>query len=159
MVSAFISPALIAVLVLIGVLHLAWALGIYFPCANEQELARTVVGRRGITKMPSSKAMAFVAFCLFFAAYWAALLGGHLHLPFGEQVSKLLMAGVGGVIGLVFLGRGIIGVLPAFERAAPEMPFLELNRRVYSPLSFILGIGFILMVLALPNWSWRLGLG
>ena len=68
----------------------------------------------------------------------------------------LVLAGLGA--GTVFLGRGIIGVLPAFERSSPESPFLTLNRRVYSPLSFLIGLGFILLVLSLPNWSWRLGI-
>ena len=157
--TVFLSPVLIGVLVLIALLHVAWALGSHFPCANEQALARTVVGRRGITKMPSARASAFVAICLFFAAYWAALLGGKVGLPIGEPATKWLTALVGGLIGVVFLGRGIIGILPAFERASPEMPFLKLNRRLYSPLSFLIGVGFILLVLAMPNWSWRLDFG
>jgi hypothetical protein len=48
--------------------------------------------------------------------------------------------------------------LPAFERALPEQPFLTLNRRFYSPLIILIGIGFALLTLALPHWSWRLGL-
>ena len=160
MVAVIISPVLIAVLVAIGALHLLWALGSHFPCANEQELARTVVGRRGITKMPSPAACAFVAFWLFAAAGWAALLGEMIHLPIhNNTLSKGIVAIVGLLAGLVFLGRGIIGILPAFERASPELPFLKLNRRIYSPLSFLIGLAFLLLVIALPNWSWRLGLG
>ena len=74
------------------------------------------------------------------------------------MLQKAVMVLAGLTAGMIFLGRGIIGVLPAFERSAPELPFLTLNRRVYSPLSFLLGLGFILLVLSLPNWSWRLNL-
>ena len=136
MFAPITSLILVSILVALGVLHLLWALGSSFPCANEQALARAVVGRRGITKMPSSLSCAGVAFCLFAAAVLAGLAAA-----------------------LVFLGRGIIGVLPAFERSAPELPFLSLNRRVYSPLSFLIGLGFLLLVISLPNWSWRFGGG
>ncbi|HBX94222.1 MAG TPA: hypothetical protein DEG79_15400, partial [Hyphomonas sp.] len=91
-------------------------------------------------------------------AVLAAWLGGYFSLPLPSVIQKgvLVLAGLGA--GTVFLGRGIIGVLPAFERSSPESPFLTLNRRVYSPLSFLIGLGFILLVLSLPNWSWRLGI-
>jgi Protein of unknown function (DUF3995) len=158
MIAPIISPILVAVLLLLGCLHMLWAFGSNFPCANEQALARAVVGRRGITKMPSSLSCLIVALCLFAAAVLAALLGGYFSLPLPSLVQKgaLLLAGL--TAGIVFLGRGIIGILPAFERSAPELPFLTLNRRVYSPLSFLIGLGFILLVLSLPNWSWRLGI-
>mgnify|MGYP001487721462 CR=1 FL=1 len=158
MIVPIISPLLIGVLFLLGCLHALWAAGSTFPCANEQALARAVVGRRGITKMPSGRACLMVAVCLFAAAGLAALLGGYFTLPLPLLLQKAVMVLAGLTAGMIFLGRGIIGVLPAFERSAPELPFLTLNRRVYSPLSFLLGLGFILLVLSLPNWSWRLNL-
>lgn len=159
MLAATVSLILVSVLVALSALHLLWAFGSSFPCSNEQTLARTVVGRRGITKMPSSLSCAAVAVCLFAAAGLAGLLGGHvfpLEMPF---LQKAVLAISGLAAALVFLGRGVIGILPAFERSAPELPFLRLNRRVYSPLSFLIGIGFVLLVISLPNWSWRLAGG
>jgi len=158
-VSQFVSPILTGVLTLLGVLHLIWALGSHFPCANEQALARAVIGRRGITKMPSPMACAFVAFWLFAAAVWAALLGGLISNPLQAGVSKWGMTILGLLAGLVFLGRGIIGILPAFERASPELPFLKLNRRIYSPLCLLIGMGFMILVFSIPNWTWRFNLG
>ncbi len=73
-------------------------------------------------------------------------------------VSKWLVAAAGAGAALIFMGRGVLGVLPAFERALPEQPFLSLNRRFYSPLIFLIGAGFALLTLALPYWGWRLGL-
>ncbi|MDX1292873.1 MAG: hypothetical protein R3265_08685, partial [Hyphomonas sp.] len=92
------------------------------------------------------------------AAFLAGVLGGFVPLSLPPLVQKALSVLSGLLVGTIFLGRGIIGILPAFERSAPEMPFLTLNRRLYSPLSFLIGVGFILLVLSLANWSWRLGL-
>lgn len=158
MIAPIISVFLIVILLALAGLHVLWACGSSFPCANEQALARAVVGRRGITKMPSALSCMAVACCLFAAAFLAGFLGGFVPLSLPPLVQKALSVLSGMLVGMVFLGRGIIGILPAFERSAPEMPFLTLNRRLYSPLSFLIGVGFILLVLSLANWSWRLGL-
>lgn len=153
MLIEVVSYVLVVVLAAIALLHLGWALGLSFPCANEQSLARTVVGRRGITRMPSKSASLFAAICLAVSAYWAWRLGWH---PDAHE-AKWFLGPVGLIIGFVFVARGVIGVLPAFERTMPEQPFLRLNRRVYSPLAFMIGLGFVLLAFSLPNWAWRLG--
>ncbi len=153
MLVELVSNVLVVLLAAIALLHFAWFLGLSFPCANEQSLARTVVGRRGITKMPSKLATLFVVFCLLIAGYWAWRLGAH---PDADD-AKWYLGPIGLLIGFIFAARGVIGILPAFERAMPEQPFLKLNRRFYSPLAFLIGVGFILLALSLPNWSWRLG--
>ncbi|KCZ94192.1 DUF3995 domain-containing protein [Hyphomonas johnsonii] len=152
MIAQTLSLFLAALLAVIGLVHLAWAFGSTFPYANEQALARAVVGRRGITRMPSMAASAFVAACLLGAAVWALMLGRVVVLP----VSTWLLLPGGLALSGIFLFRGIIGVMPAFERALPEQPFLSLNRRIYSPLCVLIGIGFLGLVFALPNWTWRL---
>jgi len=48
-------------------------------------------------------------------------------------------------LALVFLGRGVEGYLPAMAKA--EQPFPQLNRRYYSPLCLVLGLGFLVLVL------------
>jgi len=87
------------------------------------------------------------------AAVVAVMMGG-----FSESVpdSKPWLAPAGLLLAVVFLGRGIAGVLPAVERAAPEQPYLSLNRRIYSPLCALVGASFLFLTLALPNWSTRL---
>jgi hypothetical protein len=141
------------VLVAAGLLYLLWAAGVTFPFASEQALARSLIGRRGITRVPSRAAFVYLAVLLIAAALAAFLLG-----DYSEAVpqSKPFLAPVGLLLALVFLGRGVAGVLPAFERAAPEQPYLSLNRRIYSPLCFAAGLGFLFLTLALPNWSARL---
>lgn len=144
---------LAAVLGVAGLFYLGWAAGLSFPFANEQALARSVIGRRGITRVPSRRAFLYLAVLLFAAALAAHLLGG-----FGENVpqSKPFLAPVGLLLAATFLVRGVAGVLPAFERGAPEQPFLTLNRRLYSPLCVLSGAAFLYLTLALPNWQARL---
>ena len=154
MIATWIALVLAAILAITGLLHALWGFGVTFPADSEEKLARMVVGRRGITRMPSMTACLFVAACLFAAAALALMLGRVVPMI----GSKWLVALAGAGAAFVFLGRGIFGVLPAFERAAPEQPFLLLNRRFYSPLIFLIGVGFALLTLALPYWSWRLSL-
>ena len=71
------------------------------------------------------------------------------------QLPQVLTFAGGAVLTAVFGLRGLLGVFPAFEKMAPEQPFLSLNRRYYSPLCLAIGIGFALLVVAMPNWGWR----
>lgn len=140
------------ILAAIALLHLAWAAGSTFPCKDELSLARTVVGTRGIEKMPPRWASLVVAICLLGASVWALALRG-----LGPVQLPQVLAFLGGsALTTIFGLRGIAGVLPAFERMSPEQPFLKLNRRVYSPLCFLIGIGFGLLTVAIPNWGWRI---
>lgn len=151
--AAIVGDFLAILLAGAGLLYLVWASGVTFPFANEQSLARSLIGRRGITRVPSRAAFLYIAVLFFAAATAAFLMGGY-----SEAVpqSKPFLAPVGLLLALVFLGRGIAGVLPAFERAAPEQPYLSLNRRLYSPLCVLAGLGFLFLTLALPNWTARL---
>lgn len=151
--AAIVGDFLAILLAGAGLFYLVWAAGVTFPFANEQSLARSLIGRRGITQVPSRAAFLYIAVLFFAAAAAAFLMGGY-----SEAVpqSKPFLAPIGLLLALVFLGRGIAGVLPAFERAAPEQPYLSLNRRLYSPLCFLAGLGFLFLTLALPNWTARL---
>jgi hypothetical protein len=135
----------------IGVLHILWAARLTFPFRDEQALARAVIGRRGIADMPKTETCLLVAAIFLATAALAIALG----YSYDNAHTKWPLAFTGLFTGQVFLFRGLIGVLPAFERALPEQPFLRLNRKLYSPLSAAIGIGFITLVLSLPNWSWR----
>jgi hypothetical protein len=147
-----VGICLAVLLAVVGLLYLAWSAGVTFPFANEQSLARSLIGRRGITRVPSRAAFAYIGLLCLAAAAAAFLMGGY-----SEAVpqSKPFLAPFGLLLALVFFGRGVVGVLPAFERAAPEEPYLSLNRRLYSPLCVLAGLGFLFLTLALPNWSAR----
>ena len=150
--AVIVGEILALILAAASLLYLLWAAGLTFPFANEQALARSLIGRRGITRVPSRRSFLYMAFLMLCAAVAAYLLGG-----FNEAVpqSKPFLAPVGLLLGLVFLGRGIAGVLPAFERAAPEQPYLSLNRRIYSPACALVGLAFLFLTVSLPNWSAR----
>lgn len=141
------------VLILIGLVHLVWAAGSTWPYKDEAHLAKAVVGSRDVEKMPPKYASAFVALCLFGAAAVPLLIRGIN--PFG--IPKIIVFFGGVLLAGIFGLRGVLGVLPAFERMAPEQPFLSLNRKFYSPLSVLIGMSFALLVLSMPNWTWRLG--
>lgn len=151
--ASLVATVLAMSLAAAGLLYWLWAAGLTFPFPNEQALARSIIGRRGITRVPSRRTFLYLGTLLFVSAAAAYLMGN-----FSEVVprAKPFLVPVGLFLSAVFLGRGIAGVLPAFERAAPEQPYLSLNRRIYSPLCGLAGIGFLFLTLALPNWSWRL---
>jgi hypothetical protein len=150
--AVIVGEILALILLATSILYLLWAAGFTFPFANEQALARSLIGRRGITRIPSRLSLLYMAFLMLASATAAYMLGG-----FSEAVpqSKPFLAPVGLLLGLGFLGRGIAGVLPAFERAAPEQPYLSLNRRIYSPACALVGIAFLFLTVSLPNWSAR----
>jgi hypothetical protein len=92
--------------------------------------------------------------CLLLAAAGAAVTMG-----FFSQAGALvryIMFPVGLLLSGVFIIRAIVGILPAFERSAPMQPYLTLNRRLYSPLAALLGLGFLALTLSLADWSGHL---
>lgn len=149
-----ISLLLATVLLAITTAHFTWAAGQTWPCKTETSLARTVVGTKGIKHMPSRWVTAGIGAGLLLAAIWALFL--RQILPFSPPRLVILIGGM--ALAYVFVLRGVLGVLPSFERIAPEQPFVRLNRIFYSPLSLVIGAGFVLLVAAWPNWTWRLGL-
>ncbi len=128
-----LSLVLSAVLIVLAALHLLWALGWWFPLAEERALARAVVGARGIERMPGAVPSSLVVVALLFAAAWP-WFG-----PSGLKTSGLA------ALTLVFLGRGAASYLPAWRRIVPEQPFATLDRRAYGPLCLALGAGFLIL--------------
>jgi len=134
-----IGLALTAVLAAIAGLHAIWAARIWWPVRDEAALARTIAGFRGIDRMPGMLPSVAVA-----AAVLASLLlvadlswaSGLTHLPAWVVRSASALAG------LVFLGRGVIGFTPFWAKLTPEEPFRTLDRRYYSPLCILIGLGF-----------------
>ena len=65
-----IAAALAVVLAALAVLHGLWAIGVWWPIRDEAALARAVVGRPGITRMPGAVPSALVVVALLWAAAW-----------------------------------------------------------------------------------------
>ena len=123
------------VLLTVGVLHLLWAIGIWWPIRDESALARATIGSFGVTKMPGAVPCALVAVALFFAASLP-------HTP-NFPAQSTLMTGAA----FVFLARGLAGFTTQWRRLCPEQPFADLDRRYYSPLCVLLGLGLTILVL------------
>lgn len=141
-----VSGALTSALGLILLIHLVWAAGSTWPCADEATLARTVVGRRGISRMPPRMASALVAAGLFALALIPPVIRNVAGLPALLLAAKA--AGLGAA--LIFLARGTIGYLPFWRRTMSEEPFARLDKSFYSPLCLVLGLAFLAVVIGAP---------
>jgi len=121
-------------LIVIAAIHLLWALGYWWPIADERSLARAVVGTKGIEKMPGAVACSLVVVALMFAAAWP-------WFPDSALKSSGLFA-----IAVVFQLRAIATYSTMMKRMCPEQPFRRLNETYYAPICIAFGI--IFMVLA-----------
>jgi hypothetical protein len=139
-VSMLISALLCVVLLAISFAHLMWSLGVKWPTKDEALLARTVTGFEGATKMPPRWMSLGVAVLTFAACVWALALADH-------DGGGPLLTLIGVALGAVFLARGVIGYTARWQKKTPEEPFRTNDRRVYSPLCIVLGVGFLALVL------------
>lgn len=130
-----------AVLTLLALLHAAWALGSTWPAADEETLAKTVVGRRGILTMPPPEASSTVAVLLLAISVWPLWRTAQVSIPIPEAAG--LVAGWGLAFG--FAARGTLGYVGKWRRLMCEQPFATYDQRLYSPLCFLLAIGFALL--------------
>lgn len=122
-----LSAALAAGLLLLGGLHLLWALGVWWPWRDERDLVRTVVGVAGAERMPGPIPCALVAVACFVAAslpWWPP--------GWARQVALVLFAAA-------FLLRGALPWLRPWRRVAPQQPFASLDRAIYGPVCLLLG--------------------
>jgi hypothetical protein len=125
-----LAVILSVVLLAIAALHLLWGIGFWWPIRDEAGLARAVVGRAGITRMPGAVPCASVGTALMVLASW-------LYLP---QEIWFVRAGTGIAAG-VFVLRGIAAWVPAFQRITPEPAFRRLDTALYGPLCLAIGAG------------------
>lgn len=135
LLAALIFVPLLAV----AISHLVWAAGGTWPIHNEELLAKAVVGRPGIARMP--RAASLLVAILILGAGIAALA---LADPVGGGPVLTL---VGMLLAAVFLVRGIAGYSARWRRAFPEEPFATLDRKTYSPLCLFIGSGFLLLAI------------
>ncbi len=127
-----------AMLIAIAALHLLWALGCWWPVRDETSLARSVVGARGILRMPGAIQTSLVVVALLFTIRWLWLI---------LAVDHWLVTLVGVAIAGVFLLRGAASYAGIMARLAPEEPFATLDRRWYAPLCLGLGLGILIVTL------------
>jgi hypothetical protein len=135
--------ALSLILGTIAALHAAWAARIWWPVRDEASLARTIAGFRGIERMPDilpSLAVTTVLFACMLLAADMSVAPGLTKLP------HMLIAVATAGASMVFLARGLAGFTSFWARLTPEQPFRTLDRRYYSPLCILIGIGLATLV-------------
>ena len=130
-----LSVALTAGLLAVALVHLLWALGVWWPLGEERALVRAVVGVAGAERMPGPIPCGLVAAGCALAAsvpWW----------PEGwvRQVALALGSGA-------FLLRGLMPWMRPWRRVALQEPFARLDRAVYGPLCVLAAAGFLLLFL------------
>ena len=133
-----LAIGLAAAVAAIGLLHLAWGLGLRWPGTDEASLAAMVVGRTRGGRMPSRPLTFLVAAAILAGAALVVAVSAP-GLPAG--LFGLALAGYVAV-DLVFLLRGVAGFIPAVWRYAEGTPFHRLNQLYYSPLCLLIAAGF-----------------
>ena len=135
MIEVYTSLIAAIALIGIGLIHVYWAGGGYFPGKDANSLAQTVVGGRSDMAMPPVLACLTVAGLLFIAAWLVLVVGGAAPSIVSLELHKLAAFALYAVLFL----RGAGGFFDA--RLRPETrgsPYERLNLIFYSPLCLIL---------------------
>jgi hypothetical protein len=135
--SMLVAALVFVPLLAVTIACLLWALGAGWPIRDRELLARTVVGRPGVRRVPRLAAL---------LAALLALAAGIIALSLADHESGgawLTLLGL--ACGALFLARGAAGFSPGWRATFPEEPFAGLDRRLYSPLALGLGLGFLLL--------------
>lgn len=117
----------------VSALYFQWSRGSHWPEASEEALARAVVGD-GRRHMPSRLVCLAASFVLAMVAVWPlCVMGGATDLPVAQTSV---------VIGGMFVGRGLAGYVPRWRALFSDEPFATRDRRFYSPLCIVVGLGY-----------------
>jgi hypothetical protein len=125
-------------LLAVALANLIWSLGGTWPIRDRALLAKTVVGRQGVTGVPKPTAL-LVSIGALAAGIIALSLADH-------EAGGLWLTFLGALLGAGFIARGVLGYTDGWRARYPEEPFATLDRRNYSPLSLFIGAGFLLLV-------------
>jgi len=138
-----VTIILVATFLAISIIHGVWGFQVWWPERDEQKLARTIVGRRGIKRMPAPVQCFAVTAIMFGAAILILLLGGFWSLPI-LPFWLIRWAAIALAAGLLL--RGLIGFTGFWARLLPEEPFRTYDRRYYSPLCLLLAVGIVVLM-------------
>ncbi|MBN9316520.1 MAG: DUF3995 domain-containing protein [Devosia sp.] len=137
--SMFVAALIFVVLLTVAIACLMWAIGAPWPIRDPALLARTVIGRPGVTRVPKLASLAVAIL---------ALAAGILALSLADHTAGdwwLTLIGV--LLAAIFFGRGALGYTEGWRARFSEQPFATLDRKNYSPLCIALGVGFLLLVI------------
>ena len=137
--SMLIAALIFVVLLAVAIAHFLWSIGSRWPIRDPELLARTVVGKPGVTRVP--KFASFIVSLLVLAA-------GVLALSLADHTAGgwwLTLLGV--LLTAVFIGRGALSYTSGWRARFPTEPFATLDRKNYGPLCFWIGAGFLILVI------------
>lgn len=137
--SMFIAALVFVVLLAVAIAHFLWAVGSPWPIRDPALLARTVIGKPGVTRVPRLAALV-VSLLVLAAGVIALALADHTGGGVGLTLLGILLAAI-------FLGRGILGYTKGWRAMFSEEPFATLDRKNYSPLCLAIGVGFVILVI------------
>lgn len=132
----------LAILLFLGIgaaaaVHALWGLGSTWPEANEEALARSVVGD-GRRRMPPAWQCFAVAALLALVALWPFVMIGRSEVP--------LVLAASFVIAGLFIARGFAGYSPRWRGLFRDEPFATRDRRYYSPYCLLMGVGYLALL-------------
>jgi hypothetical protein len=136
-VKVVLAVALCAVMSAVALVHFNWGRGSHWPAASEEALARAAVGD-GRRRMPPPAACFAVAALVQAMALWPLVCLGHVHEVWANQVSAIIAG--------LLVARGVGGFTPRWRAFFYDEPFTKLDRRYYSPLCIVLGLGYAAFV-------------
>lgn len=140
MTATIVALLIFVPLLTVAFAHLLWALGTSWPIQSEELLARTVIGTPGVSRMPNRLLILAVSLLIFAAAIVAMGLAD-------KTDGGLTRTVLGGILAIVFIGRGILGYTAGWRARFPTEPFASLDRKNYAPLNLWIGAGFLILVL------------
>jgi len=137
--NMIVASIVFVILLAVALAHLLWAIGSRWPIRDPELLAKTVIGRPGVTRVPRLGALV-TAVVVFAAGIFALSLADH-------DAGDWWLTLIGVALAAVFLGRGALGYTAGWRASHPVEPFVTNDRRVYSPLCLIVGAGFVILVI------------
>jgi hypothetical protein len=121
----------------VAIIHALWGLGYDWPEANEEALARSVVGNGG-RRMPPAWQCFGVTGVLGFVALWPFVMLGRDEEPWVLAVT-FTIAGI-------FVVRGLAGYSPRWRLYFFDEPFATRDRRYYSPYCLLMGVSYLALL-------------
>ncbi|MDP3315024.1 MAG: DUF3995 domain-containing protein [Devosia sp.] len=137
--NMIIASIVFVILLAVALAHLLWSIGSRWPIKDPELLARTVIGRPGVSRVPRLASLV-VAVLVLAAGVSALSLADH-------DAGDWWLTAIGVVLAIVFIGRGALGYTAGWRAQFPLEPFATNDRRVYSPLCLIVGAGFLILVI------------
>ena len=137
--NMIVASIVFVILLAVALAHLLWSVGSGWPIRDAELLAKTVIGRPGVTRVPRFASLV-VAVLVVAAGIVALSLADH-------DAGDCWLTGLGVVLAATFLGRGALGYTAGWRARFPVEPFATMDRKTYSPLCLIVGAGFLILVI------------